>query len=285
MPKKKYNDEVLKPKALELRKRGYSYREIAKELGCSVYKVHELLAPIESPKSRLKQIAELASKVDDLTKRLDQAYSRIKELFKKVEEVEAKLLKYGKLESVMNELSKLRRDGVSIKRALTNLRADLTTKYEELSRKLYALSENLIKYENELDKLKKEVASVRNDLNVKYDGLKKDLNLKFNEFRKDLTTVSMKYEELVKRVENTLQDITSLKNDMELIKASVTIRTVKAPCTYIDEEGYCTRYVWGAMVLTDMKPELHGNEVVYRLNVLKQPLICTACPGYKPKQS
>ena len=39
MPKKRYDDESLRRKALELRKLGMSYREIARELGCSVYKV------------------------------------------------------------------------------------------------------------------------------------------------------------------------------------------------------------------------------------------------------
>jgi len=45
MPRKVYDDKELKPKALELRKKGYSYREIAKELGCRIYKVHELISP------------------------------------------------------------------------------------------------------------------------------------------------------------------------------------------------------------------------------------------------
>jgi orotate phosphoribosyltransferase-like protein len=44
MPKKKYNDQELKQKALELRKQGLSYREIAKKLNCSIFKVHEVLS-------------------------------------------------------------------------------------------------------------------------------------------------------------------------------------------------------------------------------------------------
>ncbi len=40
MPKRRYDDEVLSQRALELRSRGLSYREIAHELGCSVFKVH-----------------------------------------------------------------------------------------------------------------------------------------------------------------------------------------------------------------------------------------------------
>jgi len=44
MPKKKYNDQELKKKALELRNQGLSYRKIAKELNCSVFKVHQILS-------------------------------------------------------------------------------------------------------------------------------------------------------------------------------------------------------------------------------------------------
>jgi orotate phosphoribosyltransferase-like protein len=44
MPKKKFNDQELKQKALELRKQGLSYREIAKKLNCSIFKVHEVLS-------------------------------------------------------------------------------------------------------------------------------------------------------------------------------------------------------------------------------------------------
>jgi DNA-binding CsgD family transcriptional regulator len=40
MPRKRYDDEALRARALELRSRGLSYREIARELGCSVFKVH-----------------------------------------------------------------------------------------------------------------------------------------------------------------------------------------------------------------------------------------------------
>jgi transposase-like protein len=40
MPRRRYDDEALRARALELRARGLSYREIARELGCSVFKVH-----------------------------------------------------------------------------------------------------------------------------------------------------------------------------------------------------------------------------------------------------
>lgn len=43
MPRKIYNDEELREKALKLRAQGLTYREIAEELGCSTWKVHEVL--------------------------------------------------------------------------------------------------------------------------------------------------------------------------------------------------------------------------------------------------
>jgi DNA-directed RNA polymerase specialized sigma24 family protein len=58
VPRKKYDDDVLRQKALELRARGLSYREIARELGCSIFKVHQLISHYESPRSRIKQVLE-----------------------------------------------------------------------------------------------------------------------------------------------------------------------------------------------------------------------------------
>jgi len=40
VPRRRYNAEALRQRALELRSKGLSYREIARELGCSVFKVH-----------------------------------------------------------------------------------------------------------------------------------------------------------------------------------------------------------------------------------------------------
>ncbi len=70
MPKRRYDDEALRQRALELRSKGLSYREIARELGCSVFKVHQLIAPYESPRSRIKQIYELASRVEELSRKI-----------------------------------------------------------------------------------------------------------------------------------------------------------------------------------------------------------------------
>jgi hypothetical protein len=47
-----------------------SYRGIARELGCSVFKVHQLISPYESPRSRVKQVHELATRVEELNRKL-----------------------------------------------------------------------------------------------------------------------------------------------------------------------------------------------------------------------
>jgi hypothetical protein len=44
-----------------------SYRGIARELGCSVFKVHQLISSYESPRSRVRQVVELAGRVEELS--------------------------------------------------------------------------------------------------------------------------------------------------------------------------------------------------------------------------
>ena len=70
MPRRRYDDEALRQRALELRAKGLSYREIARELGCSVFKVYQLISPYESPRSRIRQVHQLATRVEELSKRL-----------------------------------------------------------------------------------------------------------------------------------------------------------------------------------------------------------------------
>jgi transposase-like protein len=75
MPRRKYDDEALRAKALELRSKGLSYREIARELGCSVFKVYQLISPYESPRSRIRQAVELSNKVEELNRKLRELES------------------------------------------------------------------------------------------------------------------------------------------------------------------------------------------------------------------
>jgi hypothetical protein len=47
-----------------------SYREIARELGCSVFKAHQLISHYESPRSRIREVHELATRVEELSRKL-----------------------------------------------------------------------------------------------------------------------------------------------------------------------------------------------------------------------
>jgi predicted transcriptional regulator len=107
MPRKRYDDETLRSKALELRGRGLSYREIAKELGCSVYKVHELLSPVESPKSRIKQVIELSKKVEELSRGVADFEAKFNELKSVLSEVRPSLEIIKEVSEVKKRLSSL----------------------------------------------------------------------------------------------------------------------------------------------------------------------------------
>jgi predicted transcriptional regulator len=107
MPKKRYNDEILRSRALELRGRGLTYREIAKELGCSVYKVHELLSPVESPQSRIKQVVELSKKVEELSRGVADFEAKFNELKSMLSEVRPSLELIKEVSEIRGRLSSL----------------------------------------------------------------------------------------------------------------------------------------------------------------------------------
>jgi transcriptional regulator with XRE-family HTH domain len=105
MGKKRYNDGVLGSRVLELRREGLSYREIARRLGCGVYKVWELLSPLENPRSRTRQMAELAQRVDELSKRIsevEEKMSRVRGL-EGLAEVASRI---EELEKMVNHMSR-----------------------------------------------------------------------------------------------------------------------------------------------------------------------------------
>ena len=194
MPKKVYDDEELQHKASDLRRKGYSYRQIARELGCSVYKVHELISPYESPSSRLKQVAELANKVD------------------------------------------------------------------ELNAKIRILDEKMLTLKS-LD-----------DLNVKLSKVEEEIGVMKNEVVKKITDLNKRFGELSEAI--------------EWIRRSTDrrLRDDENGCKWLSKDGYCELWHWSNRVRGwDMKPDTENGKTVYRLNVKKHPLICTACPSYTPR--
>jgi len=191
MPRKIYDDEKLRPEALKLRRQGLSYREIAKRLGCSVYKVHELISEHESPRSRLKQAIELADKLDTLA-------SKLKELEEHVSKLQSFLSNVKALEGLASEVSKLREE------------------VEGLNRRLEEL-------EDSIGWIRRSVKMVR-------------------------------------------------------------LRDGRTGCKWLDGDGYCTSLHWDEKIKDwSMRPDTKEGRTVYRLNVKRHPLICTACPLYEPR--
>jgi predicted transcriptional regulator len=134
VPKKKYDDEALRARALELRSRGLSYREIARELGCSVFKVHQLISPYESPRSRIRQVLELARMVDELGRRVD-------ELNAKLGELERRLSQLKSLEDVSKAVDALRRDVDNLSTRILELEDDMDWVRRSVYRRLRGRSE------------------------------------------------------------------------------------------------------------------------------------------------
>jgi orotate phosphoribosyltransferase-like protein len=96
MPKKKFNDQELKQKALELRKQGLSYREIAKKLNCSIFKVHEVLSKkridLENEILKIKYNVDfiLESELPEIRKRIEKIESELDSLKRIKEEQEVR---------------------------------------------------------------------------------------------------------------------------------------------------------------------------------------------------
>ncbi len=141
-----------------------------------------------------------------------------------------------------------------------------------------------------MSKVREEVASVKKDLTIKYDELKS----KYDEVKKDQEEIGKKIDEFMKKVEENIPDFTKAKEFVETIKNVAELKTKVFPCTYIDSEGYCTQLSLSAdrlkelslksLSVEDLKPDFYWGKVVYRLNVLKHPLICAVCSKYIPKQ-
>jgi len=190
MPRKIYDNEKLRPEALRLRRQGLSYREIAKRLGCSVYKVHELISDHESPRSRLKQAIELADRLDALA-------SKLKGLEEQISKLQSFLSNVKMLEGLAGEVLRLRKE------------------VEILNWKLEVLVDNIGWIQG----------SVAMRLGDDQDG-----------------------------------------------------------CKWLDGDCYCTCWSWDEKIEGwNMRPDIVEGRTVYRLNVKKHPLICTACSAYEPR--
>ena len=95
MPKKRYDGESLRRKALELRRLGMSYREIAKELGCSVYKAYQLISQPRKTPITSSSIQRLAEDIKRLESMVADQLIKIRDIEAKIRELEAKQSELG----------------------------------------------------------------------------------------------------------------------------------------------------------------------------------------------
>ena len=107
----------------------------------------------------------------------------------------------------------------------------------------------------------------------------------------DMSVIMSGVLEHLKTLENNIADITKRMEHLETFKEIVLqickIR-IEGPtrCKYIDDYGYCTR-----ILLPECLPDsrcvetiLSNGSRMYRPKVLENPIICLACPYYKPKR-
>jgi transcriptional regulator with XRE-family HTH domain len=107
----------------------------------------------------------------------------------------------------------------------------------------------------------------------------------------DLQTFTHGILEHVKTLETNItilsQDIQNIKTFNSILIQVARLR-IEGPtrCKYIDDYGYCTK-----ILLPECLPETKCLEVIlgdgtrmYKPKVIENPIICLACPYYKPKK-
>jgi len=175
---------------------------------------------------------------------------------------------------VEKKILELRRSGLSLREIAKRLNLSHSTVWRVL--KKLETSQR----QNETDKTSvrhvKEVETHRNISETEYD--------KYNIMIQSVL-------EHVRTLENNIlsisRDVDELKMFQLIIQQVAKLRT-EGPtrCKYIDEYGYCTR-----ILLTECLPGTKCIEVIlgdgtkmYRPKVAELPIICLACPHYKPKK-
>jgi len=104
MPVKNYDDEELAEKANELRQLGYTYAEIARELGCSISKAWTLVENqkrINSKKALSKSIEELCGEFAETKKSIED---EIEELKKAIEEARKSVAEFESKKSEIDQI-------------------------------------------------------------------------------------------------------------------------------------------------------------------------------------
>lgn len=260
MTRKRYDDEKLKANMVALRKQGFSYRQIAQKLGCSTFKVYELLSPLEKPDARLRQAAQLAEQLGELEAKAKALEGRFANLDKRVAEL-------GVLDDLKNQVSKLNAQlnqlNMRTFRLEENLKADiiqLHNKIQKLQNIVDTMGQNLPRLEVTFSHF---VNDVKGDI--------RNLNFKFNVMHETFISKCQSYEDRLADIAKTIQWI--YRSSMQKVEG-------KKACKYIDKEGYCRQIVWHDIIDRCRTKQVNGGQL---LNVKDKPLICIACPFYKPK--
>lgn len=264
MPRKKYDDEKLKDEMLALRKRGLSYRQIAKRVGCSTYKVHEILSPLENPSFRLKQAAELAEQVGKLTVEAEALKESVTALKKRVSELNILDDLKAKVSNLDTQLQQLRTQIIHSEERFKNISTELYGHIQKLWASYEAISQRLTEAKatatQSINEINKEILNLGAKLNAIQD------------------TSSVRYEDFNGR-------ISSIEDSLRWINrcGAQRVEGIRA-CRHVNEEGYCKYAVLNNRVENCRTIEVNfKGQKVYILNVRDKPLICVACPFYKPK--
>ncbi|MEM2030322.1 MAG: hypothetical protein QXV35_03175 [Archaeoglobaceae archaeon] len=108
MPVKIYDNEELAEKAKELRQRGYTYAEIARELGCSVYKAWTLLEDQRRVNSKKAILQELSKSIEELCGEFVETKKSIEdeveELKKAIEEARKSVAEFESKKSEIDQI-------------------------------------------------------------------------------------------------------------------------------------------------------------------------------------
>jgi predicted nucleic acid-binding Zn-ribbon protein len=189
MPRKKYDDNKLKDEMVALRRQGFSYRQIARQLGCSIYKVYELLSPYERPNARLKQAVELAEQLDKLAAEAQALNARFANLHKRLAELNVDDLK-AQVSKANAQLRQLNAQTFHVEEMLKNEARELRSQIQALKASSEAIGQRLSQLE---------VTVAENE--------KKTLNLQvwINALRDTLSVRAMDFEEKVAKLENAIQ--------------------------------------------------------------------------------
>lgn len=91
---------------MALREKGYSYRQIAKELDCSLFKVSQLISDVEQPESRLKKLVEIDGRIKNLNSNLNSLADSVADINRKmpnIQHVESILEHFSKAEECIKK--------------------------------------------------------------------------------------------------------------------------------------------------------------------------------------